>query len=116
MGNQPWSQFQNGIRERSIDLNGIRPIVSVKPGLHMVVTVAEHVCDDASKRILKLSTYRSKIFLVKYKNLLPLQRFRDQIISVQFKIHVRDYVLAILIPLTWRPGLTKRGITVRHLK
>ena len=34
----------------------------LKPGLHMVVRIAEHACDDASKRILKLSTYRLQIF------------------------------------------------------
>ena len=36
----------------------------VKPGLHIVVTITEHVCDDASKGILKLSAYRLQIFLV----------------------------------------------------
>ena len=41
----------------------------LKPGLHIVVKVAEHACDDASKRILKPSTDRLKIFLVKYQNL-----------------------------------------------
>ena len=31
------------------------PIYAVfKPGLHIVVTIAEYACDDASKRILKL--------------------------------------------------------------
>ena len=35
-----------------------------KPGLHMVITIAEHVCDDAPKGISKLSTYRLQIFLV----------------------------------------------------
>ena len=41
---------------------------AVKPGLHIVVRIAEHACDDASKRILKLSTYRLKILPVKYQN------------------------------------------------
>ena len=36
-----------------------------KPGLHFVVRVAEHACDDASKRILKPSTCRLQIFLVR---------------------------------------------------
>ena len=71
-------------------------LIRLKPGLHIVVRIAEHACDDALKRILKLSTYRLKIFLVKYQNLWPLQRFRVKTISVQLKIHVRDYVLAIL--------------------
>ena len=29
---------------------------AVKPGFHIVVRIAEHACDDASKRILKFST------------------------------------------------------------
>ena len=37
--------------------------MSLKPGLHMVVRVAERACDDASKRILKPSTNRLEIFL-----------------------------------------------------
>ena len=41
---------------------------TLKPALHIVVTVAEHASDDASKRILKPSTHRLKIFLVKYLN------------------------------------------------
>ena len=32
--------------------------------IYIVVRVAEHACDDASKRILKPSTYRLQIFLV----------------------------------------------------
>ena len=61
----------------------------LKPGLHIVGRIAEHACDDASERILKLPTYRLNIFLVKYQNLWPLQRFIDQTITVQLKIHVR---------------------------
>ena len=38
---------------------------SQKPGLQIVVTVAEHACDDTSQRILKLSIYSLQIFLVK---------------------------------------------------
>ena len=41
----------------------------LKPGLHIVVTVAEHACDDASKRILKLLIYPLQIFLVKHQYL-----------------------------------------------
>ena len=36
----------------------------LKPGIHIVGRIPGHVCDDASKRILKLSTYRLNIFLV----------------------------------------------------
>ena len=39
---------------------------ALKPGLHIVLTMAEHASDDASKRILKLSTNQLQIFLVKY--------------------------------------------------
>ena len=53
-------------RERSVVKNNCMP--RLKPGLHIVVKVAEHAC-DASKRILKPSTHRLKIFLVKYQNL-----------------------------------------------
>ena len=42
---------------------------SLKPGLHIVGSIAEHACDDASKNILKLSIYRLKIIIVKYLNL-----------------------------------------------
>ena len=35
-----------------------------KPDLHMVIIIAEHVCDDAPKGISKLSRYRLQIFLV----------------------------------------------------
>ena len=83
----------------------------LKPVLHIFVRVAEHACDDASKRILKLSTYRLKIFLVKYQNLRPLQRFRVQTLSVQLKIHVRDYVLAILT--TYVETLTSKSYVKR---
>ena len=38
---------------------------SLKPGLHIAVRVAEHACDDASKRMLKPSTYRLQILLVR---------------------------------------------------
>ena len=32
-----------------------------KPGLHIIVTIAEHACDDASKRFLKLSGIGHKV-------------------------------------------------------
>ena len=40
-------------------------INKLKPGLHIIVTITENACGDASKRILKVSTYRLHIFLVK---------------------------------------------------
>ena len=39
-----------------------------KPGLHMVVTIGEYVC-DALKRNLKLSTHRLQVFLMKNRYL-----------------------------------------------
>ena len=45
----------------------------VKPGFHIVVTIAEHVPDVAPKRILRLSIHRLQIFLVKYKYLRSFQ-------------------------------------------
>ena len=45
-----------------------------EPGLHIVVTIAEHACDHVLKRILKLPTCRLQIILVKYdylRSLLP---------------------------------------------
>ena len=37
----------------------------VKAGFHIIVTIAENVCEDAEKRILKLLTHRLQVFLVK---------------------------------------------------
>ena len=42
--------------------------ISVKPDLHIVVTIAQHACDRVLRRVLKLSTYRLQIFLVKYES------------------------------------------------
>ena len=54
--------------ENNIHLRGT---IGFNPGLHIVVTIAEHACDDVSKRILKLSTYQLRIVLTKYQYLLP---------------------------------------------
>ena len=40
-----------------------------KPGVHIVVTVAEPACDDALKSILKISIYPLQIFLVEHEYL-----------------------------------------------
>ena len=55
---------------------------------HLKAGVAEHACDDASKRILKPSTYRLQIFLVKDQYLRSLLPHGDQIISGQLEKHV----------------------------
>ena len=43
--------------------------VTIKPGLHIVIAIKEHVCDGVSKRILRLSIDRLKISLVQGKYL-----------------------------------------------
>ena len=68
----------------------------LKPGLHIVVRVAEHACDHASKRILKPSTYRSQIFLVRDQYLRSLLPHGDQTIAGQLEKHVLKTMLAIL--------------------
>ena len=64
----------------------LRPCVGgmssqLKPGLHIVVRVAEHGCDDVLKRILKPSTYRLQIFLVRDQYLRSLLPHGDQAIA-----------------------------------
>ena len=67
----------------------------IKPDLHIVVTIAQHVCDRVLKRVLKLSTYRLQIFLMKYEYLMSLQLCEDQSIRGKLEKHVRKHVLAI---------------------
>ena len=69
---------------------------TIKPGLHIVLTIAEHASDNAPKKILRLSTYRLKIFLVKYEYLKSLQLCEDRGIPGKLKKPVRKHVLAIL--------------------
>ena len=73
----------------------MRNFISVKPDLHIVVTIAQHACDRVLKRILKLSTYRLQIFLVKYEYLRSLQLCEDQGIPGNLKRAVSKHVLAI---------------------
>ena len=75
-----------------------------KPGLHVVVRVAEHACDDASKRILKPSTYQLQIFLVRNQYLRSLLPHGDQTIAGQLEKHVLKPILAIFATYIWRPG------------
>ena len=72
----------------------MRNITLVKPGLHIVVTIAQNACDRVLKRGLKLSTYRLQIFLVKY--LRSLQLWADQGIRGKLKKPVCKHVLAML--------------------
>ena len=69
---------------------------SLKPGLHIVVTIAEHACDDVLKRVFKLLIYRLQIFLVKYEHCNHLQLCEDQAIREKLKKRVCNHVLAIL--------------------
>ena len=66
----------------------------LKPGLHIVVTVAEHASDHVLKRVFKLSTHRLQIFLVKYEYLQSLQLCEDQ--AGKFEKRVCKHVLVIL--------------------
>ena len=77
---------------------------AVKPGLHTVVTIAEHASNDAPKRILRLSTCRLQIFLVKYEYLRSLQLCEDQGIREKLKNGFASVCLGSL-RLIWRPWL-----------
>ena len=57
----------------------------LKPGLHIVVTIAEYAPDVAPKRMLRLSIQRLQIFLVKYEYLQSLQVCEDQGIREKLK-------------------------------
>ena len=50
----------------------------LKPGLHIVVIIADYACDHISNKILKLSTHRLQMFLVKYEQLPLLQLCKGQ--------------------------------------
>ena len=71
-------------------------VLTLKPGLHIVVRVAEHACDDASKRIFRPSTHRLQIFLVRDQYLRSLLPLGDQTIAGQLEKHVLKPMLAIL--------------------
>ena len=67
-----------------------------KPGLHIVVTIAERASDDSSKRVLRLSTNRLQIFFVTYEYLRSLLLCEDQGIREKLKKRVCNHMLAIL--------------------
>ena len=73
--------------------------LGLKPGLHIIVMVAAHACDNAPKRIFKPSTQRDQYL----RSLLP---HGDQTIAGQLEKHVLEHMLEIL-QLIWRPGLTQ---------
>ena len=79
---------------------------SLKPGLRMVVTIAEHVCDYVPNSVLKLLKCRLQIFLVKDHYLDSLQLYRDQAIPGKHKNVCGTMCLRSLQP-RWRPGLKR---------
>ena len=70
--------------------------VTLKPGLHIVVTIAKDASDDAPKRNLRLPTHRLQIFFVKYEYLRSLQPCEDQGTCEKLKKRVFNHVLTIL--------------------
>ena len=73
-----------------------RVIIALKPGLHIVVTIAEHACDHVQRGVYKLLIYRSQTFLLKYKHLRSLELCEDQGITGKLEKRVRNLLLAIL--------------------
>ena len=59
---------------------------ALKPGLHMVLTIAEHASDVATKRILRLSIHRLQTFLAKYEYMQSSQLCEDQGIREKLKL------------------------------
>ena len=49
----------------------------VKPGLHIIVTIAEHASDEVPNRFLKAVNTPLQILLVKYEYLRSLQLCND---------------------------------------
>ena len=75
----------------------------LKPGLHIVATIAEHACGHVLNRVLKLLIYRSQTFLVKYKHMRSLQLCEDQGIPGKLKNMFATLCLRFL-RFIWRPG------------
>ena len=69
---------------------------SVKPGLHIVVKIAEHACEHALKKISNLSTYQLQIFPAKYEYLRSLHLCKDQGIHETLKKRTRKHMLVVL--------------------
>ena len=67
---------------------------------HIVVTIAEHICDYVLKRVLKLSDYRLQIFLVKNYYLESLQLYETKFANMCIRS----------LRLIWRPGFKASDI------
>ena len=72
----------------------------IKPGLDIVVTITHNACDHVLKKVLKMSTYRLQMFLVKYEHLRSLQLCEDQGILESLETCLRDKVLSSSLVLT----------------
>ena len=72
----------------------------LKPGVLIVVTIAAYACNNASKRILKLSVHQFQIFFVRDQYLTSLHLYGYQAIWERINKHVRKHVLAIFTTYT----------------
>ena len=88
--------------------------VELKPGLHIVVIVAEHACDDASERILKLSKYQLQVFFLwnintyDHPNDMQSKPYLDSLKNMFANKCLRS------LRLIWRPGLKNNLFFRRH--
>ena len=82
--------------------------VLLKPGLYIVVTIAEYVCDDAPKRIFKAVNISIASISCEKSILVIITIWRH---CGRLKKHVRLQSLQ----LTWGPGFipTGSGLTIK---
>ena len=87
-------------------------------GLHLkkVVTIAKHACDHVLKWILKQSTSRLQIFLIKYEYLRSSQLCEDQGIRRKLKRNVSANMCLRFLQLIPRPGFKKMHKTFATVK
>ena len=76
----------------------------------MVISIVEHVCNHVLKQVLKPSTYRLQILLVKYEYLRSSQLCEHQCVGVKPKklVCICNHVLAT--PTTYME--TRRKSTI----
>ena len=87
----------------------VQPIQEIQVGSpsKKVVTTAKHACGHILKRVLKQSTYRLQIFLVKYEYLRSLQLCEDKDIRRKLKRNVSANMCLPFLQLIPRPGIKK---------
>ena len=78
-------------------------VILVKSGLHIVLTIAQHARDRVLKRVLKLSTYRLQIFLVKYEYMRSLKPCENQGIHGKLKKKLFANMCLRSLLLIWKP-------------